>query len=1026
MISQKLKLKLKLMLNLKHALGLLCLLLPLSSHASSPDGIWIQSSERLLTTSARSEIKLSADIEALKDILWQATEASPDQTIELFLPLPNGEFVRLAVREYSMMEEGLAKLLPEVKTFKARGLDQTQIYGHLDITPRGFHAMLDIDGETILIDPSNKLSNREYTSKKRPQASTARACKLIHREPLNSELLSSKNTLSERRNGSTIKEYRIAVAATGEYTAAVSTSTPNQAEGQAAIVVAINRVNQIYNRDFAINLKLVANNLNIVYTDPGTDPYLNNDASRDIDLNTENLDAVIESSNYDIGHLFASGADASGLAQLGSVCNADLKGQGVTGIWASALETDTFYVDFVAHEIGHQFGAFHTFNGTSGSCGSSNRSPDSAYEPGSGSTIMAYAGICDDENLQLSSNDYFHAHSIDQILDFIGSSSGNCASTSTSTGNAPPTANAGIDYSIPAQTPFTLTASAIDTDDSVFTYTWEQLDPGDQVDDATTQFNGISKPELNIETDNGSRPIFRSFPPSNSAKRYLPKLSDIISDTTTIGETLPSTTRDLKFRVSTRSGTYGLDTDDMLVSVVATIDPFLVEQPVAGTSHIEGESSTALWKVGGTNQSPINCNNVGIYLATDGGSNAGTYVTLTASTTNDGEESITLPSGLSSQARILISCAENIFYNVNDGNFSIVSSSNTVTSIKQVDANKEESASGTNAFTFTISRQGDVSGASSVDTLISGYGNNPASQADFSSPLTIQSIAFAAGESEKTLNVLVLADSLTEDNEEFVVTLSNPSNSLLGITQAKGLIGNGIPIVDGDTVPDVVPDIDADADTDSDTTPDLDFESDPSSTPESEPLTKKKSGLFGSLNPGLLLSLFLIKFPFRSTYKFISLLLLSFAATFSTSCSSTDDQYLIKEDLTKKTSILNASAITGTRTLPESRSLPKVTNAIAPPEPVLALRWVKNADPIKDANKALSKADKRFWAHGGRGGFKLPGITGDDRTVAISFGTKTQAGISDMLHGEEHLALRKAFMIYAAEYNQHLLKSLKK
>ena len=244
---------------------------------------------------------------------------------------------------------------------------------------------------------------------------------------------------------------------------------------QGAIVTAIARVNDIYKKDLAIQLELVPNNDDLIFLDKNTDEY-ENDANDDIDNVTSKIDEIIGNNAYDIGHLFT--VEGGGLAGLGSVCDSSRKGQGVTGVFAVSLDRDAFYIDYVAHEIGHQFGANHTFNGTSLNCGSGNRNASTAYEPGSGSTIMAYAGICDDENLQSNSDAYFHAGSIQEILSFTANS-GSCGQPDdTGTMDTSLSVSAETSFNIPANTPFHLTANGSDSDGDPISYTWEQMDTG--------------------------------------------------------------------------------------------------------------------------------------------------------------------------------------------------------------------------------------------------------------------------------------------------------------------------------------------------------------------------------------------------------------------------------------------------------------------------------------------------------------------------------------------------------------------
>jgi len=566
---------------------------------------------------------------------------------EITIPMPDGTLARFAVVEAPVMAPELAAKFPEIKTYAGQGIDDPQASVRLDVSPAGFHAQVLSPQGAVYVDPAYDGDAEYHVSYLKSQyAGGADGWHCLVAGGMEGAFPAA--TANKVQSGSSLRTYRLAVACTSQYAAYFGGTVSN---AMAAIVAAVNRVDGLYETELAVRLVLVANNNLIVYTNTAANIYSNDNGELMLAQNQTNLDTVIGSANYDIGHVFSTGG--GGVAMLGCVCSPTYKAQGVTG--SSAPTGDAFWVDFVAHEMGHQFGAHHTFNSTNGSCGGGNRNESTAYEPGSGITIMAYAGLCAPDNLQPNSDPFFHGISLDQIQTFLASDGSNCA-VATATGNFAPTVSAGQNYAIPASTPFVLTATGSDPFGNPLTYSWEQMDLG--------------APSALTMTDYGTGPLFRPFAPTASPARYFPRLPSVLAHTNWDQEILPTTSRPLNFRVTARnnrSGGGGVADASMTVTSVSNAGPFVVTSPSAATNW--SGTRVVTWNVAGTAGSPINATGVNIYLSTNSGD---TFPFLLASNVpNTGASKVVLPDLASAQARIMVRAADNIFFNINDVDFTL-------------------------------------------------------------------------------------------------------------------------------------------------------------------------------------------------------------------------------------------------------------------------------------------------------------------------------------------------------------------
>ncbi len=602
------------------------------------------------------------DIDKFSSLLAKSPSRALQKSSNVIVEFPtkNGVLQKFRVFEASNFEEKLQQQFPNIRSYIAEGIDDPSLTARFSVSKVGVHVMLLSTTEgTRYIDPYTK-DSKQYISYSRKDLHSSTEEFICHvKDTPSYKNIDHQSVTQKNANDGTLRTFRLALACTGEYSQyhlnqqGISSGASDQAK-KAAVLSAMNttmtRVNGIYERDLAVTMVIVNNNTEIIFLDANADSYTNNNGGSMLSQNQTVCDNNIGSNNYDIGHVFSTGG--GGVAYLNAPCT-NSKAGGVTGLGNPM--GDPFDVDYVAHEMGHQFGGEHTFNN---SCGG-NRSGSSAVEPGSASTIMGYAGICN-PNVQNNSDDHFHALSIQQMWNNISSGSGTCAAKSN-TNNTAPTANAGSDFTIPKSTPFVLKGTGTDPDaGNILTYCWEQMD------------NEIATMPP-VSTSTGG-PLFRSNSPIASPDRYMPALSTVIGgQTASTWEVVPSVARSMKFRLTVRdnvAGGGGSNSDNTVITVAGNAGPFLVTSQGSNVTWATGSQQTITWDVANTNTAPVNAANVDILLSVDGGNTFTT--TIISGTPNDGSQVITVPNVASTTtARVIVRGSNHIFYDMSNTNFQI-------------------------------------------------------------------------------------------------------------------------------------------------------------------------------------------------------------------------------------------------------------------------------------------------------------------------------------------------------------------
>lgn len=577
--------------------------------------------------------------------------------LDLMIPMPNGKLETFQVFESPVMQEGISAKFPSIKSYKAYGKSDKSKNMRFSVGPNGFYAAINaLDGEKY-IDPYSEKNTDDYIVYNVSD----------HKSDIykNTPMCGVENEIrpdaqhfkpASLRNAGIVelRVFKLAMACTGEWGQVARRGTVEKC--LADINTMVNRMNSVYEKEMAMRFILIDNNEKLIFLDPNTDPYNNSDQGKVILGTNTGVIAKqgITASSYDVGHVLSICFDIGGVAQGGSACQSN-KGNGVT--CNNDNDLTNIVTRVMAHEVGHQFDASHTWNicqpnepGTD-----TQRADGFAYEPGSGSTIMSYAGSCTTDNVISDNDDYFHVASLEQMYKktYSGGNAFTCSDKVTTTNHYPVVSVPTKKYTIPITTPFVLIGSGTDEDADAVTYCWEQFDLG---------------PKVALGTNGAMGPLFRSYKPTATGnERYIPTPNSIFAGKLTDKvEVLPNVSRKLNFRLTARDNNTqagGVVWEDYSVDVTDAAGPFEITFPSVAEKFTVGQEVTITWNVANTDKAPVNCQLVNIYgsyssaIRTDDPN----LIPLALNVANDGSHVVNIPNKVSNLFRIVIKAADNIF-----------------------------------------------------------------------------------------------------------------------------------------------------------------------------------------------------------------------------------------------------------------------------------------------------------------------------------------------------------------------------
>ena len=590
------------------------------------------------------------NLEKLQTTLGNVSSRSvANQGTIISLPNAKGKMENFQIWEYSNMTPDLQAKYQDIKSYVGTSLEDPTAYLRFSMSPQGLSSIIIRSESSEYIEPYTS-DSKTYVVFDANSRKNGKAEEETFECAVKDATDAVSETVSKKTAGTNV--FRLALSCTGEYgqyflTKAGTPTTATDAEKKAVILAALNatatRINALYEKDLSVHYNLISETESLIFFNASTDPYSTAGGPDTANSGINSTLGATATTLYDIGHLVDK-KDANGAAYVGVICGSSLKAGGWTS--HNLPEGATFDIDYVAHEMGHQMGAGHTYTFYSNQL-------DQKVEPGSGSTIMAYTGITGNLDVQYNSHDNFHYNSITQIKTKINGIT--CGTNIPYTFT--PTVSAGADYVIPSSTPFVVKATTSDTNTASYTYSFDETDQAATAQIGANSIAYLAKP---------SGPNFRAVPPTKNPYRYFPNFDVVLAGVnTTRWESVSSVARNLNFGVVLRTNdplTPNIAQDAMMVTVNAASGPFKVTAPTFGQSLASGGNFTVTWDVANTSAAPVNTANVNLKISKDGGK---TFTTLLDNTPNDGNETVTIPSDFSAtNAYILIEAVNNIYYAV--------------------------------------------------------------------------------------------------------------------------------------------------------------------------------------------------------------------------------------------------------------------------------------------------------------------------------------------------------------------------